>query len=74
MGTGILIVLVVVVLFIAFRFFKASVGNSALKNDENAFLPDVTSDETGNDNDSADDAGDAGDSSDSGGNDGGSND
>ena len=67
MGTVILIVLIVVVLYIAFRFFKTSVGNSALRNEENKYLPDASSNEPGDGNDVADESGDAGDSSDSSG-------
>lgn len=73
MGPVILIVLIVLVLYIAFRFFKASVGNSALRNEENKYLPDASDNEPDDGNDAADESGDAVDTSDSGGNDDGDN-
>ena len=69
MGRLILIVLIFAVLFIAFKYFKVNVSNSVLRNEENKYLPDASSNEPGDGNDVADESGDAGDSSDSSGND-----
>jgi hypothetical protein len=45
MGSAILIVLAVLILYIAFRFLKVTTGNSAYKTDDTAFLPDSAGDE-----------------------------
>jgi hypothetical protein len=58
MGRLILIVLIFAVLFIAFKYFKVNVSNSALRNEENNYLPDASSDEAGDGNDAADESDD----------------
>lgn len=54
MGRVILIALILIVLYVAFRYFKVSVSNSALRDEENKYLADSTSEEPGENNDEED--------------------